>query len=87
MPVAMAQNVTGSITGEVTDASGAVIAGAEVMAKNLDTGVKTPATTNAEGVYRIDFLPAGHYQVTVAAKGFSTATLPEFHWKRWRRRR
>ncbi|HVT99779.1 MAG TPA: carboxypeptidase regulatory-like domain-containing protein [Acidobacteriaceae bacterium] len=78
VPAAMAQNVTGSITGQVTDASGAVVAGAQVIAHNLDTGVNTTATTNGEGIYRIDFLPAGHYQVTVDAKGFSKATLPEF---------
>ncbi len=74
----MAQNVTGSITGVVTDPSDAVVSGAQVVAHNLDTGVDTSATTNADGLYRIDFLPAGHYQVTVDAKGFSRSTLPEF---------
>lgn len=75
---AMAQNVTGSITGEVTDPSGAVVSGAQVVAHNLDTGIDTQAISNADGVYRIDFLPAGHYQVTVQAAGFNKETLPEF---------
>ncbi len=75
---AMAQSVTGSITGTVTDPSGAVIAGAQVTAHNMDTGVDTVAKTSAEGTYRIDFLPAGHYQVTVAAAGFNKETLPAF---------
>ena len=72
------QSVNGSITGEVTDPSGAVIAHASVVAHNLDTGVDTPTTSNSMGLFHIDFLPIGHYQVTVQANGFSTATLPPF---------
>jgi hypothetical protein len=75
---ALGQTVTGSITGEVTDPSGAVVAGAHVVAHNLDTGVDTPATTNSVGLYRIEFLPIGHYQVSVEASGFNTETLPPF---------
>ncbi len=78
VPAAMAQNVTGAIAGTVSDPSGAVIPGAQVIAHDLDTGVNSTATTNSEGVYRIGFLPAGHYQVTVQAAGFQTATLPVF---------
>ncbi len=66
---APAQTVTGSITGEVADPSGAVIPGARVVAHNLDTGVDTPTTTNSSGRYRIDFLPIGRYQVTIEANG------------------
>ncbi len=47
---ALGQTVTGAITGEVTDPSGAVISGAQVVAHNLGTGVDTPATTNASGL-------------------------------------
>ncbi len=57
--VARAPTVTGSVTGEVTDASGAIIPGAHVVAHNIATGVDTPAVTNATGVYRIEFLPIG----------------------------
>ena len=73
-----AQTVTGAVTGEVTDPSGASVAGASVVARNLDTGVDTPTTTNSTGLYRIEFLPIGHYQVTVKANGFTTATIPPF---------
>ena len=76
--IATGQTVTGSITGEVTDSSGAVVPDAVVSAHNLDTGVETPTTTNSTGVFHIDFLPIGHYQVTVDKAGFNTETLQPF---------
>ncbi|MDR3771715.1 MAG: TonB-dependent receptor [Terracidiphilus sp.] len=72
------QTVTGAITGQVTDPTGAVVSSAQVVAHNLDTGVETPTTTNATGLFRIEFLPIGHYQVSVTANGFTTETLPAF---------
>ena len=75
---AIGQSVTGSITGEVSDPSGAMVAGAAVTAHNLDTNVNTPTTTNAAGAYRIDNLPIGQYEVTVEARGFNRQTLPAF---------
>ena len=79
MPAALAQTVTGSITGTVTDSSDAVVPGALVVAHNLDTGVNSPTTTNATGFYRIEFLPIGRYQVTIDAKGFGKQTIPSFN--------
>lgn len=73
-----AQTARASITGQVTDPSGAVVPGARVTAHNLDTGVNAPTTTNNDGLYRIVALPIGHYTLTVQAKGFSEATIPEF---------
>ena len=75
---AQAQTVTGNITGTVTDASGAVVAGATVTARNVRTGVESQATANASGVYFIHFLPIGQYELTVKQSGFSTQTLPAF---------
>jgi hypothetical protein len=75
---ALGQTVTGSITGQVTDSSGAVIVGANVTAENTATSVKTSATTNGSGVYSIRFLPIGLYTVTIDAKGFSTQQIPSF---------
>ena len=75
---AFAQTVTGSITGVVTDQSGAVILGANVTAENSATSVKTSAKTNTSGVYTIRFLPIGTYTVTVEANGFSTQKIPPF---------
>jgi Carboxypeptidase regulatory-like domain len=77
-PAMHAQTVTGNITGNVTDASGAVVPGAKVVAHNPDTGVDSAATSNAAGQYRISFLPIGRYQVTVDAPGFSEETVPIF---------
>src|SRR5580692_8519417 len=79
VPIAFTQTDTGSITGEVTDSTGAVVAGAHVIAHNIDTGVDTATTTNLSGVYTIQFLTIGHYQVTVQANGFETALVQAFN--------
>ncbi len=75
---ALGQTVTGSVTGTVTDPSGAVIPHAIVVAVNTATGVRTPATSNDAGVYSIRFLPIGPYTVEVTAPGFSKLTIPQF---------
>lgn len=75
---AFGQNVTGSITGVVTDPSGAVVVGANVTAQNSDTGVRTTAQTNGIGVYTIRFLPIGTYTLSVEAKGFTTDQIAPF---------
>ncbi|HEV2172874.1 MAG TPA: carboxypeptidase-like regulatory domain-containing protein, partial [Nitrospira sp.] len=62
---AAGQTVTASITGTVTDPSGAVVPGAKVVAENVATGVKTSAQTNSDGVYTLRFLPIGTYTVTM----------------------
>lgn len=76
--VSRAQTVTGTISGQVTDPSGAVVNGANVVATDLDTNVATSTTTNADGLFRIQFLPIGHYQVTVTASGFKNGTIAPF---------
>jgi hypothetical protein len=74
----LGQTVSGSITGEVTDPSGAVIVGANVTAENAATSVKTSTKTNGSGVYTIRFLPIGNYTVTIQANGFLTQQIPSF---------
>lgn len=66
------QNVvlTGAISGRVTDASGAVVAGASVVVGNLATGVQQRGQTNRDGLYHFSALVPGTYSVTAAAKGF-----------------
>jgi hypothetical protein len=68
------QAATGTITGTVTDASGAVVVGAPVEARNTETGlVYNSATTNA-GDYTISQLPVGTYAISVKAQGFKVYT-------------
>jgi hypothetical protein len=73
-----AQNITGTVTGVVTDTTGAVIRGAKVVVHNQDTGVNSSALTDSAGVYRIAYLPIGHYTETISAAGFGQKNVPEF---------
>ncbi len=76
--VAVAQTITGSIRGTVTDPSGAVVAGAKVTAINVDTAVATKTVSDASGVYDFQFLNLGNYTVSVTAPGFDTSTIGPF---------
>src|SRR2546423_14579395 len=69
---AMGQVLYGSLTGNVTDPSGASVVGAKVTALNIGTGVSTDTTVNASGVYRFQALQAGTYKVTISAANFAT---------------
>jgi hypothetical protein len=62
--------VTASLSGTVTDASGAVIAGATVTATNVETAVATTLTTNAAGFYSFPELSLGKYTLDVSKTGF-----------------
>jgi len=62
--------VTASISGTVTDPTGAVIPGAAVIAHNVDTGIDSPTATNSQGFYNFPALPTGHYEIRITAKGF-----------------
>src|SRR5689334_11282062 len=68
-----AQEVTATITGLVTDPSGAAVAGAKVTAKDLDRGTEWPTTSNGEGFYNLTRLPVGRYEVNVENAGFQKA--------------
>ena len=74
--VALAQATTGTISGTVTDATGAAVSGATVTLTNTDRGqdLRTLTTDNA-GFYTAPSLPLGTYSVKVAANGFKTATV------------
>ncbi|HWR50010.1 MAG TPA: carboxypeptidase regulatory-like domain-containing protein [Bryobacteraceae bacterium] len=67
---AAGQTITGSITGTVTDPSGAVVTNAKVTAINAATGVTSEAVTNEAGVYRLQFLRVGNYNLAVETTGF-----------------
>src|ERR1700743_1901679 len=76
--LSFAQTITGSVTGTVTDASGATVSGASVTATNTATRVSFPSQTNNDGVYTIKFLPIGQYKVVVSFTGFDTASTAPF---------
>ena len=70
------QDTKGTITGRVTDPSGSVIPGAQVVVTNSAMGTKSDLTTNAEGIYRAAALSPGIYQIEVVATGFKKALRP-----------
>ena len=74
----MAQTVTGTIRGTITDPSGAKISGAAVTATNTASAVASATKTNDAGEYSIRFLPIGQYKITVLAPGFEAATYGPF---------
>ncbi len=68
--LAFAQSDRSTITGTITDQTGAVVANAPIEAKNLATGLVYSAASTATGNYTISELPVGTYEVTVAVSGF-----------------
>jgi hypothetical protein len=64
------QAVTSSITGTVTDSSGAVVPGASVTITDRSEGVTRNMVTNSAGAYLVSALPAGTYTLIVTARGF-----------------
>src|SRR5271170_3909389 len=62
--------VGGSISGTVTDASGALVAKASVTATNTATGVQQAVATDPKGFYSFPSLSIGHYDIEVASAGF-----------------
>src|SRR5215467_4944858 len=67
-----AQTFRGTILGTVTDASGALVAGAAVTVKNTGTSLERSSQTSADGSYSLPELPIGTYTVTVTQSGFQT---------------
>src|SRR5258708_27253937 len=74
-PPLSAQEAGGTIVGTVTDPSGAAVASASVIIKNVATGIERNSTTNADGVYTAPNLIPGTYEVTITSAGFSTVVV------------
>ncbi|HKW34239.1 MAG TPA: carboxypeptidase-like regulatory domain-containing protein [Candidatus Acidoferrum sp.] len=73
--VAQSQILTGSITGQVVDSTGAAIPGALARAVDLATSHEYRAVTNENGEFAIEQVPFGFYHVTVQAKGFTMGVV------------
>ena len=67
-----AQSATTSVRGTVTDAKGALVAGAAVMLENKETGFSRTVKTDDQGIYQFLEVPPSTYVITVSAAGFST---------------
>ena len=72
-PAGFAQTATATIVGSVLDPQGAVVTNANVVARNVDTGIERTTKSTSEGLYRFENLPPGVYDVSVKAQGFADA--------------
>lgn len=71
---AAAQVTTATIVGSISDSSGAILPGAQVTARNVDTGLTRTVISGEDGAYRFEFLPVGNYVVEVTANGLQKTT-------------
>lgn len=76
--LSQAQTITASITGTVTDASGAVVPNVKVTATNTGTNLTYTATSNEAGAYNLPFLPVGNYTVNSENQGFKKTVVGPF---------
>ena len=70
----LAQSYRGSIRGTVRDASGAVVPGANITAKNVATGETRAAVSGSDGGYVIAEVPSGQYEVSASSASLATVT-------------
>lgn len=69
------QATTGLIQGTVFDPNGALVQGASINVKNLETGFERTVTSNSDGFFTAPLLPLGKYRVTTTASGFTDSVL------------
>ena len=74
---AHAQRATGSVSGSITDESGAAVPGAAIAVQNLATGIERAAESNESGYYSVTALQAGRYSVTATKEGFAAFNIPD----------
>ncbi|MGP8186549.1 MAG: carboxypeptidase regulatory-like domain-containing protein, partial [Terracidiphilus sp.] len=69
--LAFAQGTSGSLTGQISDPSGAAVVGATVTLKNVDTDSVQTATSSSTGIYLLKPVMPGNYSLAINAKGFA----------------
>jgi Carboxypeptidase regulatory-like domain len=77
LPVVAQTTITGSLTGQVIDPSGAAIPEAQVLLQNRNTGRELTTSADGEGKYVFSRLEPGSYRLRVEKTGFQTAILEE----------
>jgi hypothetical protein len=73
--VLLAQTFRGAISGTITDASGAVVPNAQVVASDTATGITYKSVTSSAGDYAFQDLPLGQYTLTISSSGFDTTKV------------
>jgi outer membrane receptor protein involved in Fe transport len=73
-----AQSTTSAVNGTVTDATGAIVIGADILVNNAATGVVYSATSDNLGAYHVTQLPPGTYTMTISKTGFQTQNIQPF---------
>jgi hypothetical protein len=74
-PAVQAQAATATLSGTVTDPSGAVLPNVKVTIENLATGQSTETRTDADGIFRADNLSPGDYRVSFSVDGLGVRTI------------
>src|SRR4051812_33630414 len=74
LPLCLAQKFSGTLTGTVSDPTGAVVPGADLKVTNQSTGTVRTAVTNGEGGFTVPELTPGPYTITVTKSGFKQTT-------------
>src|SRR5215471_93140 len=77
--VSFGQTSLATVTGTITDTSGAVVANAPVTVRNVETGQVYAAASSDAGNFSVAQLPVGDYDLTILVTGFKTYTHTKFH--------
>jgi len=71
-PGAWSQSTDGTITGTITDSQGAVVSNAQIVVRQIATGLTFDARSNGDGVFVVPSLAVGSYEINATAAGFDT---------------